>query len=60
MLAEVFMVKSEAEARLVDEVLPSSRSSFVPFIPRSAFILKQTDLMGAGASSEDRPVTEVR
>jgi hypothetical protein len=60
MLAEIFMVKAEAEARLVDEVLPSSRSRFIPLSPCSQFDFKETDPEGAEALNEDRPTTVVR
>jgi hypothetical protein len=55
MLAEIFMVRSEAEARLVEEVLPSSASRFIPFSPSSQFVFKETDLKGEEAPSEERP-----
>jgi hypothetical protein len=60
MLAEIFMVKSEAEARLVGEVLPTSRSAFIPLIPCSQFVFKEADAKGAEAPSEDRPATVAR
>ena len=60
MLAEIFMVRSGAEARLVDEVLPSSKSPFIPLGRCSQFVFKEADPKGEEASSEDRPVTEVR
>ena len=60
MLAEIFMVRSEAKARLVEDVLPSSMSSFIPFSPRTQFTFKQTDLKAKEASSEERPVSVVR
>ena len=60
MLAEIFMVRSEAEARLVEEVLPSSTSRFIPFSPRSHFVFKETDAKGGESSDKDGPVTEVR
>jgi hypothetical protein len=53
MLAEIFMVRSEAQARLVEEVLPSSTSRFIPFSPRSKFTFKETDPKGAEAASEE-------
>jgi hypothetical protein len=52
MLAEIFMVRLEAEGRLVQEVLPSSTSSFIPFSTRSQFTLKETNLKGEEAPSE--------
>jgi hypothetical protein len=60
MLAEIFMVKSEAEARTVDEALPSSKSPFVPLSPCSQFVFRELDPKGKEASSEDRPATVVR
>ena len=60
MLAEIFMVRSEAKARLVEDVLPSSTSSFIPFSPRTQFTFKQTDLKAKEASGEERPVSVVR
>jgi hypothetical protein len=60
MLAEIFIVRAEAKARLAEEVLPSSASSFIPFIPRTQFAFKQTDLNADEAPSEERPVRVVR
>jgi hypothetical protein len=60
MLAEIFMVRSEAKERLVEEVLPSSTSQFVPFNPRSQFVFKETDPKGAEAPSEEPPVRVFR
>ena len=59
MLAEIFMVRSGAQARLVEEVLPSSTSRFIPFSPRSQFVFKETVPKGAEALSEERPVRVV-
>jgi hypothetical protein len=59
MLAEIFMVRLEAEARLV-EVLPPSTSRFVPFSASSQFVFKETDFKGDKAPSEERPVRVVR
>jgi hypothetical protein len=56
MLAEIFMVRSEAKARLVEEVLPSSASQFIPFSPRTQFTFKNTDPKAKEAPSEERPV----
>ena len=56
MLAEIFMVRSEAKARLVEDMLPSSTSSFIPFSPRTQFIFKETDLKGEEVPSKERPV----
>ena len=60
MLAEIFMVRSEAKARLVEEVLPSSASQFIPFSPRTQFTFKSTDLKAKEAPSEERTVSVVR
>jgi hypothetical protein len=60
MLAEIFMVRSEAKARLVEEVLPSSASQFIPFSPRTQFTFKSTDLKAKEAPSEEQPVSMVR
>ena len=40
MLAEIFMVRLEAEARLVEEVLPSRTSRFIPFSLKRQFGFK--------------------
>ena len=56
MLAEIFMVRSEAEVRLVDKVLPSSTSCFIPL---SQFVFKQLDLRGEEARSERPPIGAV-
>jgi hypothetical protein len=60
MLAEIFMVRSEAEARLVGDVLPTSRSPFIPLSRCRQFVLKEADPEGEEASTEDRPATVVR
>ncbi len=60
MLAEIFMVRSEAEARLVEEVLPSSTSRFIPFSPSSQFVFAQLDLNGEEGPSETPHVGAVR
>jgi hypothetical protein len=54
MLAEIFIVRLEAEARVVDEVLPSSRSNFIPYSPRTQFTFKQTNTKSAEAPNENR------
>jgi hypothetical protein len=59
MLAEIFMVRSEAEVRLMDKVLPSSTSCFIPFSPTSQFVFKQPDLTGEEARSERPPIEAV-
>ena len=56
MLAEIFMVRSEAKARSVEEVLPSSASQFVPISPRSQFVFKETAPKVADAPREEPPV----
>jgi hypothetical protein len=60
MLAEVFMVRSEAEARLVKEVLPSSTSRFIPCSPNSQFVFKQPDLKCEEGPGEKPPIGAVR
>ena len=60
MLAEIFMVRSEAEARLLEEVLPSSTSRFIPFRPSSQCVFKQPGLKGEEAPNEEQPVKVVR
>ena len=60
MLAEIFMVRSEAKARLAEDVLPSSTSSFIPFSPRTHFTFKETDLKGEEAPNQERPANVVR
>jgi hypothetical protein len=57
MLAEIFMVRSEAEARSVGEVLPTSRSPFIPLSACRQFVFKEADPKGKEASSEDRLAT---
>jgi hypothetical protein len=60
MLAEIFMVCLEAEARLVEEVLPSSTSRFIPFSPKSQFGFKEADRKVVEASGEEPPLRVVR
>ena len=42
MLAEIFIVRLEAEARLAEEVLPSRTSRFIPFSLKRKFGYKET------------------
>ena len=60
MLAEIFMVRSEAKARLVEDILPSSTSAFIPFSPSGQFVFKETGLKGDEAPKEEQPVKVVR
>ena len=60
MLAEIFMVRLEAEARIVEEVLPLSTSRLIPFSASGQFVFKETDLKGDEAPSDERPVRVVR
>jgi hypothetical protein len=60
MLSEIFMVRSEAKARSVEEVLPSSTSRFIPFSPRTQFTFKNTDPKVAEAPREEPPVGVIR
>jgi hypothetical protein len=60
MLAEIFMVRLEAEARLVEEVLPSSTSRFIPFSPKSQFGFKEAERKVVEAPSEEPLVRLIR
>jgi hypothetical protein len=40
MLAEIFMLRLEAERRLAQDILPSSASRRIPFSPKSQFALE--------------------
>jgi hypothetical protein len=53
MLAEIFMVRLEAERRLVEQALPSSASRFIPFGPRSQFGRKEAERKAAETPSEE-------
>jgi hypothetical protein len=55
MLAEIFMLRLEAERRLAQDVLPS-RSRQILFSPKSKFAFKQTNQEGAEAPNEEPPV----
>jgi hypothetical protein len=50
----------EAEARLVEDILPSSTAPFIPFSPSSQFVSKETGLKGNEAPREEQPVKVVR
>jgi hypothetical protein len=56
MMAEIFMLRLEAKARLVEDVLPSSTSQFIPFGTRTQFTFKNTDPKVAEAPREEPPV----
>jgi hypothetical protein len=60
MLAEIFMVRSEAKARVVEDVLPSSSSSFIPFSPRTQFTFKETDLKETDLKETDLKETDLK
>ena len=60
MLAEIFMVRSEAEARLGEEALPSSTSRFIPFSPSCQFVFKETGLKDNEAPREEQSAKVVR
>jgi hypothetical protein len=60
MLSEIFMVRSEAKARLVEEALPSSTSQFIPFSPRTQFTFKNTDPKVSETPLEEPPVGVAR
>ena len=57
MLAEIFMMRLEAERRLAQEVLPSSGSRLIPFSPKSQFAFKKAN---QEAPSDQPPVKQVR
>jgi hypothetical protein len=54
MLAEIFMLRLEAQARLVEDKLPSSASSFVPFNRPDQ--PKEAGLKGGEASNDEQNV----
>jgi len=58
MLAEIFMVRLEAEARLVEEVVPSRTSRFIPFNLKRQFGFKETEPKAAEAPSKE-PLSEI-
>ena len=60
MPAEIFMVRLEAEARLVEEVLPSSTSRFMPFSSNSQFGFKEMEPKAAEAPSKEPFIRLVR
>jgi hypothetical protein len=60
MLAEIFMMRLEVEGRLVQEVLPSSTSGFIPFSPKSEVVFKETDLKGERTTNPEWPVRLIR
>jgi hypothetical protein len=53
MLAEVFMLRLEAERLRVQEVLPSSASSFVPFKATNNLVVKKAEHKAAETQSEE-------
>jgi hypothetical protein len=60
MLAEIFMLRLEAERRGGQDVLPSSTSRQTLFSPKSKFVFKETNQKGAEAPSGEPPVRLVR
>jgi hypothetical protein len=60
MLAEIFMVRLEAERRFVEQALPSSASRFIPLSWRSQFGFKRAERKAAEAPSEERRLGVVR
>jgi hypothetical protein len=54
MLAEIFMLRLEATARLMDKTLPSSISPFVPVRPEPQFTAKEIEQRPAEAKLEER------
>jgi hypothetical protein len=53
MLAEIFMLRLEAERLRVQEVLPSSASSFVPFKATNSLVVKKAEHKAAETQSEE-------
>jgi hypothetical protein len=53
MLAEIFMLRLEAERLRVQEVLPSSASSFVPFKATNNLVVKKAEHKAAETQSEE-------
>jgi hypothetical protein len=53
MLAEIFMLRLEAERLRVQEVLPSSASSFVPFEATNNLVVKKAEHKAAETQSEE-------
>jgi hypothetical protein len=53
MLAEIFMLRLEAERRRVQQSLPSSASRFTLFGPRSQFGFKEAKHKAAEALTEE-------
>ena len=60
MLAEIFMVRSEAKVTVGGRNFPSSTSRFIPFSPRTQFTFKQPDLKGEETPNEEQYVKVVR
>jgi hypothetical protein len=60
MLAEIFMLRLEAERRLAQGVQPLSASRQILFSPKSKFAFKETNQEGAEARSEEPPARLVR
>ena len=57
MLAEIFIIRLEAERRLAQAVLPSGAFRLIPFSPKSQFALKKAN---QEAPSDEPPVRRVR
>jgi hypothetical protein len=53
MLAEIFMLRLEAERLRVQEVLPSSASSFVPFKATNNLVVKKAEHKAADTQIEE-------
>jgi hypothetical protein len=53
MLAEIFILRLEAERRLVEQSLPRSPSRFIPFSRRSQAGLKKPEPKAAEALSKE-------
>jgi hypothetical protein len=53
MLAEIFMLRLEAERLRVQEVLPSSASTFVPIKATNNLVVKKAERKAAETQNEE-------
>ena len=60
MLAEIFMVRLEAAARVPEETAPSSNTRFVPFTPDTQLTFKQSWHRTAEAGQEKPSIQSVQ
>jgi hypothetical protein len=63
MLAEIFMVRLEATARVAQETIPASNSRFIPFYPAGLVEQKirepNPDAMKPVSADKPRPTNEI-